>query len=96
MNVLVLNNAAPFIRGGAEELAEHLVQRLNMTAGVEAELLRIPFRWEPADQDFGRNSDQSQFAPVQGGSCDCAEISCLPHPAREQDALAAAPISPSL
>lgn len=50
MKVLVLNNAAPFIRGGAEELAEHLVQRLNMTAGVEAELLRIPFRWEPADQ----------------------------------------------
>src|ERR1039458_3590418 len=50
MKVLVLNNAAPFIRGGAEELAEHLVQRLNMTAGIEAELLRIPFRWEPADQ----------------------------------------------
>ena len=50
MNVLVLNNAAPFIRGGAEELAEHLVQRLNMTSGIEAELLRIPFRWEPADR----------------------------------------------
>ena len=50
MNVLVLNNAAPFIRGGAEELAEQLVQSLNTTAGVEAELLRIPFRWEPADR----------------------------------------------
>jgi glycosyltransferase involved in cell wall biosynthesis len=49
MRVLVLNNAAPFIRGGAEALAEQLVQRLNATAGVEAELLRVPFRWEPAD-----------------------------------------------
>jgi glycosyltransferase involved in cell wall biosynthesis len=50
MKVLVLNNAVPFIRGGAEELAEHLVQRLNNTPGVEAELLRIPFRWETADR----------------------------------------------
>src|SRR5271165_2156509 len=50
MKVLVLNNAAPFIRGGAEELADCLVQRLNATSGVEAELLRIPFRWEPAER----------------------------------------------
>jgi hypothetical protein len=50
MKVLVLNNAAPFIRGGAEELADCLVQRLNETSGVEAELLRIPFRWEPAER----------------------------------------------
>jgi len=49
MRVLVVNNAAPFIRGGAEELADQLVRRLNATRGVEAELLRIPFRWEPAD-----------------------------------------------
>ena len=50
MKVLVVNNAVPFIRGGAEELADHLVRRLNATKGVEAELLRIPFRWEPADR----------------------------------------------
>jgi glycosyltransferase involved in cell wall biosynthesis len=49
MKVLVLNNAAPFIRGGAEELADELVRRLNRTKGIEAELLRVPFRWEPAD-----------------------------------------------
>jgi glycosyltransferase involved in cell wall biosynthesis len=49
MRVLVVNNAAPFIRGGAEELADHLVTRLNAIVGVEAELLRIPFRSEPAD-----------------------------------------------
>jgi glycosyltransferase involved in cell wall biosynthesis len=50
MKVLVVNNAAPFIRGGAEELADHLVGRLNATKGLEAELLRIPFRWEPAER----------------------------------------------
>lgn len=50
MKVLVVNNAAPFIRGGAEELADHLVRRLNATKGLEAELLRIPFRWEPAER----------------------------------------------
>jgi glycosyltransferase involved in cell wall biosynthesis len=50
MKVLVVNNAAPFTRGGAEELADHLVRRLNGTKGVEAELLRIPFRWEPAER----------------------------------------------
>ena len=49
MKVLVVNNAAPFIRGGAEELADRLVLELNATKGIEAELLRVPFRWEPAD-----------------------------------------------
>jgi glycosyltransferase involved in cell wall biosynthesis len=50
MKVLVVNNAVPFIRGGAEELADHLVRRLNATRGVEAELCRIPFAWEPQER----------------------------------------------
>jgi glycosyltransferase involved in cell wall biosynthesis len=50
MNVLVVNNAAPFVRGGAEELADHLVRQLNLTRGVTAELVRIPFGWEPAER----------------------------------------------
>jgi glycosyltransferase involved in cell wall biosynthesis len=50
MKVLVVNNAVPFIRGGAEELADHLVRNLNATPGVEAELLRIPFAWEPQER----------------------------------------------
>lgn len=50
MKVLVVNNALPFVRGGAEELADHLVRRLNATPGVEAELLRIPFAWEPQER----------------------------------------------
>lgn len=50
MKVLVVNNAAPFIRGGAEELADNLVAQLNSTKGVEAELLRIPFCWTPSER----------------------------------------------
>jgi len=47
MKVLVVNNMAPFIWGGAEELAVHLQKHL-IIAGHDAELLRIPFQWEPA------------------------------------------------
>jgi glycosyltransferase involved in cell wall biosynthesis len=50
MKVLVVNNAVPFVRGGAEALAEHLVIQLNNTRGVEAELLRIPFSWLPPER----------------------------------------------
>ena len=41
MKLLVANNAAPFIRGGAELLADRLVLELRR-AGHEAELLRLP------------------------------------------------------
>lgn len=47
MKVLVVNNMAPFVWGGAEELAVHLQENLR-AAGHEAEVLRIPFQWEPA------------------------------------------------
>ena len=50
MKVLVANNAVPFIRGGAEELADNLVRRLNATPGVQAEHLRVPFGWEPRER----------------------------------------------
>lgn len=41
MKLLVANNAAPFVRGGAELLADRLVSELRH-AGHEAELFRIP------------------------------------------------------
>src|SRR5262245_36713139 len=50
MKVLVLNNMVPFIRGGAEALADQLVHHLNATPGIQAELLRIPFKWQPAER----------------------------------------------
>jgi glycosyltransferase involved in cell wall biosynthesis len=50
MKILVVNNAVPFVWGGAEELALNLTKRLNEQRGIEAELLRIPFRWEPKER----------------------------------------------
>lgn len=49
MKVLIVNNMAPFIWGGAEELAINL-QKQIIVAGHDAEVLRIPFKWEPADR----------------------------------------------
>jgi glycosyltransferase involved in cell wall biosynthesis len=49
MKVLIVNNMAPFVWGGAEELAAHLQKNL-VIAGHEAEILRIPFQWEPASR----------------------------------------------
>lgn len=49
MKVLVVNNMAPFVWGGAEELAVHL-QRNLIEAGHESEVLRLPFQWEPASR----------------------------------------------
>jgi glycosyltransferase involved in cell wall biosynthesis len=50
MKVLVLNNMAPFQRGGAEELADTLTAKLNATHGISAELVRLPFTWDPAEK----------------------------------------------
>jgi len=47
MKVLIVNNMAPFVWGGAEELAENLRKNL-IISGHESEVLRIPFQWEPA------------------------------------------------
>ena len=49
MKILVVNNMVPFIRGGAEKLATNLVRHLGRY-GHDAELLRIPFRWDPANR----------------------------------------------
>lgn len=48
MKILVANNAAPFVRGGAELLADRLVLELRR-AGHEAELLRLPLGDTPDD-----------------------------------------------
>ncbi|CAN7746923.1 glycosyltransferase family 4 protein [Caballeronia sp. LjRoot29] len=49
MKVLIVNNMAPFLWGGAEELALNLQKQL-VIAGHGSEILRIPFQWEPATQ----------------------------------------------
>jgi len=47
VRILVANNAAPFVRGGAELLADRLVDELRR-AGHEVDLLRLPIGNTPA------------------------------------------------
>lgn len=47
MRVVVANVQTPFVRGGAEMLADSLVRALH-EAGHEAELVTFPFKWYPA------------------------------------------------
>jgi glycosyltransferase involved in cell wall biosynthesis len=49
MRVLALTTQVPFVRGGAEFLAEGLLRSL-IAAGHEAELVAIPFKWYPPDR----------------------------------------------
>lgn len=48
MRILITTNQVPFVRGGAEHLAEGLTKALR-SAGHEAEIVAIPFKWYPAD-----------------------------------------------
>ena len=49
MRVLVVTTQVPFIRGGAEILAQQLVKALS-EAGHEAEIVAIPFKWYPPER----------------------------------------------
>ena len=47
--ILVCNAQVPFASGGAERHADGLVRELR-TAGHEAELVRLPFKWYPREE----------------------------------------------
>ena len=49
MKLAIVNNQAPYIRGGAEQLAEWLADALR-ERGHEAEIVRIPFAWREPDE----------------------------------------------
>jgi glycosyltransferase involved in cell wall biosynthesis len=49
MRIAIVNNQAPFVRGGAELLAEWLQQKLE-EYGHQAEIVRIPFQWNPPER----------------------------------------------
>jgi glycosyltransferase involved in cell wall biosynthesis len=46
MKVLIVTNMVPFVWGGAEELTINLHRELTL-AGVDADVIRVPFYWEP-------------------------------------------------
>lgn len=49
MRIAVLSNCVPFLRGGAERLAEALTAQLQ-EYGHQAMLVRVPFRWNPPEK----------------------------------------------
>jgi glycosyltransferase involved in cell wall biosynthesis len=49
MKIAIVNNQAPFVRGGAELLAEWLHDKLE-EHGHQAEIVRIPFQWNPPER----------------------------------------------
>ena len=49
MKVAIVNSMAPFVWGGAEELAFHLAANIRRR-GHSAEIYRIPFAWDPFDE----------------------------------------------
>ena len=49
MRVAVVNAQVPFVWGGAEEMSFHLTAHLRRT-GIDAQLVRIPTFWEPAER----------------------------------------------
>lgn len=49
MRVAVVNNQAPFVRGGAELLAQWLHDKL-WEYGHQAEVVRLPFSWSPPER----------------------------------------------
>jgi glycosyltransferase involved in cell wall biosynthesis len=49
MKIAILNNCVPFLKGGAELLADALSHHLQQ-AGHEAQVFKIPFRWHPPEQ----------------------------------------------
>jgi glycosyltransferase involved in cell wall biosynthesis len=49
MRIAIVNNQAPFVRGGAELLAEALRDKL-VEYGHDADVIRIPFAWQPVER----------------------------------------------
>ncbi len=49
MKVAIVNNQAPFVRGGAELLADWLHDKLEQY-GHESEVVRLPFQWNPPER----------------------------------------------
>ena len=49
MRVVIATVQVPFVRGGAEILADQLLNALR-SEGHEAEIVAVPFKWYPAER----------------------------------------------
>ena len=77
MKILLVNNMAAFVWGGAEELVENLQKQLIL-AGHQAEIMRIPFQWEPAERI---PSQMLMVRSLELYNVDRVQVPCLPDPA---------------
>lgn len=64
MNIAVVNTQVPFVRGGAEQLAEWLVDRLR-AHGHRTELVRLPY-WVTPPQTVLDNALAAHFTRITG------------------------------
>lgn len=64
MKIAVVNTQVPFVRGGAEQLAEWLVDRLR-EHGHQADLVRLPY-WVSPPQTVLENSLAAHFTRITG------------------------------
>jgi glycosyltransferase involved in cell wall biosynthesis len=81
MKVAVLNTQVPFVRGGAEQLADGLVAALR-SAGHEVDLLRLPFRWYP-DQEILEHMLAARMLRIEAADLLIGlkfPAYCVPHP----------------
>ena len=100
MKILVATSSVPFIRGGAEILADNLRDALA-AAGHEAELVSIPFKHYPPERIPDhmlacRLLDLTETCGVRIDQSDRAEISRLSDSPSEQSHLVAASASHGL
>lgn len=84
MKVLVATTLQPFVRGGAELLADTLVRELNDTQGVSAELLRIPFAYNSPEALYEQMVLWRSVEVVNVDRVICLKFPAylLPHPSK--------------
>ena len=77
MKVAVVNTSAPFMRGGAEHLAESLVHELA-SRGHEVELVEVPSPLGDSQRGCRVNVRRCLFAYLRCGPCDRPKVPRLP------------------
>ena len=87
MRIVIATVQVPFVRGGAEVLAEGLREVLQ-AQGHEAEIVTIPFKWYPPERILDhmlicRLLDLTESSGEACGSSDWTEVSGLPHSASQ-------------
>jgi glycosyltransferase involved in cell wall biosynthesis len=68
MRITILNVHAPYVSGGAEQLANSLLEALQ-DKGHDVALIRIPFLWAPT-KNLLKSMAAARMLPIEGGNPD--------------------------